>query len=262
MDTAGGGTTGAGVADDPSGAAEHWERSARSWMRAYPRRWREARGEELLGLLLDLAEPGSSRVDARLAFDLLKGGWATRLRELDIVVIDHDRLARAVVEPGSEGLAAVVAEFGPGVLTAAGDLDRSALGARVFADPVARTVLNGLIHPRVAVAAHLQEEAAVAAGATIVVHDIPLLVETGQAGSFDEVVVVDAPAGLRVDRLVEGRGLTAEQAWSRLLAQAGDGERRAVADRELDGSGTAAGLRAQVDSLAAAWRGSGEGEGS
>jgi len=187
---------------------------------------------------------------------------ATRLRELDVEVIDHDRLARAVVEPGSEGFAAVLAGFGPDVLTASGELDRAALGARVFADPAARLRLNALIHPRVARAAHVSEEAAVAAGATIVVHDIPLLVETGQAGRFDEVVVVEAPAELRVERLVEGRGLTVEQARSRLAAQADDEERRAVADRVLDGSGLAEGLRAQVDALVAAWRGVDEGSGS
>lgn len=179
---------------------------------------------------------------------------ASRLRELGVAVIDHDRLARTVVEPGSEGLAAVVAGFGSDVLTPSGELDRAALGALVFADPAERMRLNGLIHPRVARAAHLAEEAAVAAGTPIVVHDIPLLVETGQAGRFDEVVVVAAPAALRVERLVEGRGLTVTQAWSRLAAQADEEDRRAIADRVLDGSGAVDGLRAQVDGMVADWR--------
>jgi len=187
---------------------------------------------------------------------------ASRLAELGVPVVDHDRLARAVVEPGSVGLAAVVAAFGPQVLSASGELDRAVLGAVVFADPSARRTLNAVIHPLVAAAADLAEEGAVAGGARIVVHDIPLLVETGQSGRFDQVVVVDAPQELRVERLVAGRGLSAEQAWSRLAAQADDEQRRAVADRLLDGSGSTAHLRAQVDALVAEWRGHHEGEDS
>jgi dephospho-CoA kinase len=177
-----------------------------------------------------------------------------RLAALGIAVIDHDRLARQVVEPGSEGLAAVVAAFGSGILAADGSLDRAALGERVFADAAARALLNGIIHPRVAAAAHDLESVAIRAGETVVVHDIPLLVETAQAGRFDEVVVVDAPADVRAARLVDGRGLTHEQAWARVAAQAGDEERLSAADRVLDGSGSPADLESQVDAMVAAWR--------
>lgn len=163
-------------------------------------------------------------------------------------VVDHDMLARDVVEAGSPGLAAVVAEFGP-VLTPLGQLDRQALGALVFADPEARARLNAIIHPLVRDAARQAEAAAVAAGHDVVVHDIPLLVETGQAGRFDVLVVVDAPAEIRVGRLQAERGLTAEEAWARLSAQADDEARLEAADVVLDGSRGAADLEAQVDLL-------------
>ncbi|WP_182113804.1 dephospho-CoA kinase [Actinotalea sp. JY-7876] len=179
---------------------------------------------------------------------------AARLAWLGAAVVDHDVLARQVVAPGSPGLAAVVAAFGGGVLTAAGELDRPALGRVVFADPAARERLNGLVHPLIRAAAHAAEAAAVAAGYDVVVHDIPLLVETGQAGRFDEVVVVDAPAQLRLRRLVEGRGLDAEEAWARLAAQADDEARIEAADVVLDGAGSVMDLQAQVDRLWERWR--------
>lgn len=178
---------------------------------------------------------------------------AHRLARLGATVIDHDVLAREVVAPGSPGLAAVVAEFGDGVLDADGSLDRAALAAVVFADPTARERLNALVHPRVRAAAAESAAAAVAVGARVLVHDIPLLVETGQAGHFDVVLVVDAPAETRVRRLVEGRGLTPEQAWARLAAQADDEERRAAADVVLDGSGSVEALEEQVDRLWVSW---------
>ncbi len=184
---------------------------------------------------------------------------ARRLSELGVAVIDHDLLAREVVAPGSVGLAAVVASFGPGVLAADGSLDRAALGALVFADEAARGRLNAIVHPRVRAAARSRESAAVATGARFVVHDIPLLVETGQSGGFDEVVVVDAPAAVRAARLMSGRGLSAEAAAARLEAQAGDTERLAAADRVLDGSGSPSDLEAQVDALVATWRGDDKG---
>lgn len=178
---------------------------------------------------------------------------ATRLTELGATLIDHDRIARAVVEPGSACLSALVAVFGDGILDADGRLDRSALAALVFDDPHARTTLNGIVHPAVAAAAADEETDAVRSGAVVVVHDIPLLVETGQAGRFDEVVVVHAPAAVRVQRLIAGRGLSPEQAWARLAAQADDGTRLAVADVVLDGSGEVEQLRAEVDRLWTRW---------
>ena len=175
---------------------------------------------------------------------------AARLAEHGAVVVDHDELARDAVRPGSAGLDAVIAEFGPGVLAGDGSLDRAALGRVVFADPAARERLNSIVHPVIRRLA-AEREAAVAAAHTgaVVVHDIPLLVETGQAEAFHLLVVVDAPAELRVRRLVEGRGMTPEEARRRVDAQASDADRLAVADRVLDGSGTVDHLRAQVDAL-------------
>ena len=179
---------------------------------------------------------------------------SARLTEMGAVVIDHDALAREVVGPGSPGLAAVVEAFGAEVLTVLGTLDRSALGRIVFTDPKARAVLNGIVHPLVKRAA-AEREAAAREHQEVVVHDIPLLVETGQAGHFDELVVVDAPAELRVRRLMDERGMTATEAWRRLAAQADDEARLEVADVVLDGSGTVPELRAQVDALWARWTG-------
>lgn len=180
---------------------------------------------------------------------------ARRLGELGAVVVDYDVLAREVVRPGSPGLGAVVEAFGPSVLTAAGALDREALARVVFADEQARARLNGVVHPLVREEARRREVEALAAARTVVVHDIPLLVETGQPAAFDEVVVVEAPVRLRVERLVEGRGMTVDQARARVAAQADDEARRAVATVVLDGSGSQERLVAQVDALWLRWVG-------
>jgi dephospho-CoA kinase len=159
-------------------------------------------------------------------------------------IVDADRIAREVVEPGTPGLAAVVAEFGPGVLTADGALDRPALAAVVFADPGARARLDGIVHPLVR--ARAAELVAAAPADAVVVQDVPLLVETGQAASYDLVVVVEADLTARVERLAQ-RGLAEEDARARIAAQATDEQRRAVADVVLDNSGTLEELEAQVD---------------
>lgn len=178
---------------------------------------------------------------------------ARRFAELGIPVVDHDRLARDAVAPGSAGLAAIEREF-PGVVVA-GVLDREALGSLVFADPAARARLNAVVHPIVHDAAMAAEAELVATGLHTLVHDVPLLVETGQAGHFSPVIVVDAPAELRVSRLVAERGLSPRQAWERLAAQADDEERLEAADVVLDGSGDVDDLRARVDALVASWAG-------
>jgi dephospho-CoA kinase len=160
------------------------------------------------------------------------------------VIVDADTIAREVVEPGTPGLAAVVEAFGPDVLASDGSLDRPALAAVVFADPEARARLDAIVHPLVRVRA--TELAAAAAPDAVVVNDVPLLVETGQAGAYDLVVVVEADLDARIARLVE-RGLTAEDARARMAAQATDEQRRALADVVLDNSGAPAELEAQVD---------------
>ena len=126
-----------------------------------------------------------------------------------------------------------------------GRLDRPALARVVFADEAARARLNAILHPRIR--ARVAERIAAAPAGTVVVQDVPLLAETGQAGAFDLVVVVEAPAEERVRRLVRARGMPAEQARARMAAQATDEQRRAIADVLLVNDGTPEDLRAQVD---------------
>lgn len=166
---------------------------------------------------------------------------------LGAVVIDADVLAREVVGPGTDGLAEVTAVFGPGVLGPDGALDRPALGRIVFGDEVARRKLEAIIHPRVrARAASIEAEATEDA---VVVHAIPLLVETGQARNFDQLVVVDVPEDVQVERLVRTRGMSEAEARSRIAAQASRDDRLGVADVVLVNSGTLADLERQVREL-------------
>jgi dephospho-CoA kinase len=177
---------------------------------------------------------------------------STRLAELGAVVIDYDALAKDVVAPGTVGLDAIVEEFGPQMLAANGSLDRSRLGQLVFADPQALIRLNAVVHPQVRrVAAERDAAAAMADARAVVVHDIPLLAESEDIERFHLVVVVDTPVEMRVRRLVEGRGLSGQDARARIAAQADDATRLAIADVTLDGSGEPVFLREQVDAL---WR--------
>jgi dephospho-CoA kinase len=176
-----------------------------------------------------------------------KSEVARRLAELGARVIDADRLAREVVATGTDGLAEVVAEFGPEILGPDGALDRPALGRRVFGDDAARRRLEKIIHPRVR--ARTAELIAAGRPDEVVVNDVPLLVETGLAGGYDVVVVVEADPDIRVRRLVDGRGMSEAEARSRIAAQATDEQRRAVADAVLRNDGSLDELRAAVDRL-------------
>lgn len=179
-----------------------------------------------------------------------KSEVARRLVERGAVLVDADVLAREAVAPGSEGLAEVIAAFGPGVVADDGGLDRAALGAVVFADPARREELNAIIHPRVrARAAEIVQRAAAEDPRAVVVQDIPLLVETGQAGNFDLVVVVDAPDDVRVARLAARNGMSEAEARSRMAAQASRAERLAAADHVIGNTGSVEELRAAVDRL-------------
>ena len=166
------------------------------------------------------------------------------LAELGAVVVDADLLAREVVAPGTEGLAEVVATFGEGVLTADGGLDRPAMGAIVFGDEAKRRALEAIIHPRVRARGRALE--AEAPEGAVVVHDIPLLAETGQARNFDAVIVVDVPTEVQVRRMVELRGMTREEAESRVAARASREQRLAVATHVIDNTGTLEDLRLRV----------------
>jgi len=173
-----------------------------------------------------------------------KSTVSAMLRDLGAVVVDADALAREVVEPGTPGLDAVVDEFGSDVLTDDGRLDRSKVGALVFADPSRRAALEAIVHPLVRARATEIEEAAPAG--VLVVHDIPLLVETGQATSFDAVVVVDVPEEVQVERAVRERGWTEAEARARVEAQASRADRLAAATHVVDNSGDVEDLRQRV----------------
>lgn len=160
------------------------------------------------------------------------------------IVVDGDVIAREVVEPGTEGLAALVEAFGPGILQPDGALDRPALAAIAFSDDDKRATLNGIVHPLVA---RRRSELIDAAGAdAIIVEDIPLLVESQMAPMFPLVIVVHADIETRVARLVEHRGMPEDDARARIAAQATEPQRRAVADVWLDNSGSPDDLAAQA----------------
>lgn len=174
------------------------------------------------------------------------------LVERGAVLVDADRIAREVVAPGTEGLAAVVETFGPGILAADGSLDRPKLGAIVFADPEKLAALNAIVHPLVgARSAELERAAAEAADDTVVVHDVPLLAENGLAPLYDVVVVVDARPETQLDRLVRLRGMTEDDARARMTAQATREKRLGIADLVIDNDGPLEHLVPRVDEV---WR--------
>jgi dephospho-CoA kinase len=172
------------------------------------------------------------------------------LTELGAVLIDGDKLAREVVERGTPGLAQVVEAFGPEILTAEGDLDRPKLGQIVFNDEARRKVLEGIVHPLVFERYAALEAAAPADG--VVVHDIPLLAESGRADTFDAVIVVETPPEVQVERMLRDRGWTREDAESRIAAQATPEQRRAIATYLIVNDGSLADLRTRVEEVWAA----------
>jgi dephospho-CoA kinase len=175
------------------------------------------------------------------------------LRELGAVVIDADQLAREVVAKGTPGLERVVAAFGPEVLTPDGEMDRAAVGAIVFADEAQRRVLESIVHPLVF--ERIVELESGASEGDLVVHDIPLLAESGRADTFDAVIVVDAPAEVQIERMVRDRGWTREDAEARMAAQASREDRRAIATYVIDNTGTHDDLRQRVAEVVAELRG-------
>jgi dephospho-CoA kinase len=176
-----------------------------------------------------------------------KSEVSRRLAAQGAIVIDADLIAREVVAPGTDGLAEVVAAFGPGILAADGSLDREKLGEVVFADPDQLARLNAIVHPRVG--ARMRELENSAGKAAIVVHDVPLIAENNLADAYDLVVVVDVPPRIQLDRLVRLRGMSREQARARIGAQASRERRLAIAGMVVDNSGSLAELDRQVGDL-------------
>lgn len=179
-----------------------------------------------------------------------KSAVSALLASYGAAVVDADRVAREVVEPGTPGLAALVAAFGADVLGPDGALDRPALGRRVFADPEQLARLNALLHPLIRDRTLELFGEAGRQGARIVVHDVALLVETGQAQAYDVVVVVAATPDTQLDRLVRLRGMTEPDARARIGAQAPLADKLAAATHVVHNDGALAELEPQV---AAVW---------
>jgi dephospho-CoA kinase len=175
-----------------------------------------------------------------------KSAVAAELAARGAIIIDADVLAREVVEPGTPALAAIIDRFGPQVLSDS-QLDRALLAQIVFADPLARRDLERIVHPAVRARAADLERAA--GRAAVVVHVIPLLVETGQQEDFDLVVTVDVDHETQIKRLIARDGYTRAEAESRIAAQASREDRRIAADVVLDNTGSVAQLREQIDAL-------------
>jgi dephospho-CoA kinase len=176
-----------------------------------------------------------------------KSTVAGRLAEHGAVLIDADKLAREVVEPGTPGLAAIAEAFGQEVLAEDGSLDRPKLAAVVFNSEEQRERLNGIVHPLVG--QRTAEMLANAAEDAVVVHDVPLLVEKNYTPMYNLVVIVHADAEERVRRLTESRGMPEADARARIAAQASVEQRRAAADVWLDNSGTPDQVLAMADAL-------------
>jgi dephospho-CoA kinase len=163
-------------------------------------------------------------------------------------IIDADALAREVVEVGTPGLAAVVAEFGEAMLAADGSLDREKLAGVVFNDDDARLRLNGIVHPLVAERVMaLMADGNSANPDGVMINDVPLIVESGVAERYEVIVVVDAPTDTQLDRLTRLRGMSEADAKARMAKQASREERRAIADYVVDNDGDLDSLEAQVE---------------
>jgi len=173
-----------------------------------------------------------------------------RFAALGAHIIDADALAREVVEPGTPGLAAVIAEFGPGVRAADGSLDRDAVAAIVFNDDDARARLNGIVHPLIGERVfELLADYEASDPDGILINDVPLIAESGVAERYEVIVVVDAPVETQLDRLVRLRGMTREAAQARIAVQASREQRLALADYVIVNDGDLAGLDTQVNEV-------------
>lgn len=179
-----------------------------------------------------------------------KSTIATRLAEHGAVIVDADQIVREVQAAGSPVLGQIAATFGEQMITADGSLDRAALGAAVFGDREALGRLNAIVHPAVREeSARRFAQAFADDPGAVVVYDVPLLVEARAADPWELIVVADAPADVREQRLIALRGLTADEAKARIASQVPDAARRAIADVVIDTTGTIEHTHEQVDAL-------------
>jgi len=175
-----------------------------------------------------------------------KSTVAAMLADRGAVVIDADRIAREVVEPGTPTLAKLVERFGPGILHADGSLDRPKLAAVAFVDDETRKELEAITHP--AIGEEFLRRVAEAPAEAVVIHDVPLLVESKRGFEYACVIVVEAPLELRLDRL-EARGVDRDDARRRIGLQATDEDRRKVATWVVDNAGDLAHLEKQISDI-------------
>jgi dephospho-CoA kinase len=175
-----------------------------------------------------------------------KSTVAALLTQRGAVTIDADEIAREVVEPGTPTLAKLVERFGPEILRPDGSLDRAALAAVAFVDDVTRKELEAITHP--AIGAEFLRRVAEAPPDAVVVHDVPLLVESKRGFEYAVVIVVEAPLETRLDRL-EARGVPRDDARRRIALQATDADRRKVATWVVDNSGDLAHLEHQITDI-------------
>lgn len=173
---------------------------------------------------------------------------ATRLKALGARIVDADKIAREIVEPGEPALAELAEAF-DGVLNADGTLNRAELARQAFAAPDATEKLNSITHPRIRERTLNRFAQARTDGVPVLVYDMPLLIENGEYKKMDHVLVVDAADEIRIDRLVNSRGLDEEDARRRIAAQISREERLAAADSVVDNSGTRDQLLQQVDTF-------------
>jgi dephospho-CoA kinase len=177
-----------------------------------------------------------------------KSTVAAMLRDLGAKVIDADEASHAVYEPGTPGYAAVIREFGADFVHN-GRVDRERLGELVFHDADARRRLNDIVHPLVREWMAARTVEAAEGGADVVVQDVPLLFENGLERLYSSVILIYVPEELQVQRLVEGRGFTADRARAVIAAQMPIEEKRSRAQHVIDNSGTHEATRAQVEKV-------------
>ena len=176
-----------------------------------------------------------------------KSQVAALLRERGATIIDADRLVRELQQPGEPIFDAIVARFGPEIVTPEGTLDRPALRRLILADKAARRELERIVHPAVSARRQQLTDEARARGDRVVVVDIPLLFEADDPSRYDRVLLVDAPADLRRDRLVASRHLEPAEAERLIAAQLPSGPKRSASHFVIDNVGTLDELRTQVD---------------
>ena len=172
------------------------------------------------------------------------------LQEHGALIVDADAIVREVQAPGSPVLDEIAEAFGRAMILPDGSLDRAALGSRVFGDPEALGRLNAIVHPAVHTrSVERMQDALVTAPGTVVIYDVPLLVEARLEDPWELIVLADAPAAVRERRLVTDRGMTEADAAARVASQVSDERRRAIADVIIDTTGTMADTQRQVDEL-------------